>query len=100
MEHESLIGIAIQTALFLLGGYAMVIKADIGARNLKEEVHEMKEQLERLSEVITVQAVQTTRLDNLTSLVASMEKRVEDLRRGQGYVERRDHLGKVIDREY
>lgn len=100
MEHESLIGIAVQTALFLLGGYAMVIRADIGNKNLKLEVTEMKTELKKLADVVTQQAVQTTRLDNMATQVASIERRVEDLRRGAGYVERQDGRGKVIDREW
>ena len=98
MEHESLIGIAIQTALFLLGGYAMVIKADIGARNLKEEVSEMKEELKTLANVITVQAVQTTRLDNLTVQVTQQGRTIEELRRGAGFIA--DRNAKSVDREY
>lgn len=99
-QYTTLIGIVVQTALLILAGYGMVIRNDVGNKNLKEEVSEMARKLEKLAEVITTQAVQTTRLDNITALVASMEKRIEDLRRGQGYIERRDHSGKVIDREY
>lgn len=98
MDHESLIGIAIQTALFLLGGYAMVIKADIGARNLKEEVAEMKEELKTLANVITIQAVQTTRLDNLTAQVTTQGRTIEDLRRGTGFIS--DRGAKSVEREY
>lgn len=90
----TLLGIAIQTALYLLAGYAMVIRNDAGNKNLKEEVLEMKEELKSLAQVITMQAVQTTRLDNLSGLLSSVEKRVEDLRRGNGYVQ------KELDREY
>lgn len=98
MDHESLIGIAIQTALFLLGGYAMVIKADIGARNLKEEVTEMKEELKTLASVITQQAVQTTRLDNLTIQVSQQGRTIEELRRGTGWIG--DVNAKTVNREY
>lgn len=98
MEHESLIGIAIQTALFLMGGYAMVIKADIGARNLKEEVTEMKEELKTLADVITAQAVQTTRLDNLAAQVVQQGRTIEELRRGIGWIN--DRGAKSVDRPY
>lgn len=95
MEHyETLIGIAVQTILFLLAGYGMVIRNDIGNRNLKEEVASMKDELKKLAEVITLQAVQTTRINGLTAQVTSIEQRVEDLRRGNGFVQRQ------VDREY
>jgi hypothetical protein len=100
-EYVTLIGIGVQTALYLLAGFALVIRADASAKNLKEEVHEMKEELKKLADVITLQAVQTTRLDNLTSTMMSIEKRVEDMRRGNGYVQRRSATGKdAIDDEY
>jgi methylphosphotriester-DNA--protein-cysteine methyltransferase len=96
---DALIGLAVQTAIFLLGGFAMVIRTEVGARQLKEEVASMKEGLKKLTDVIIIQAVQTTRLDNMMQMVTSMERRIEDLRRGMGYVERRDGT-KEIDREY
>ena len=93
-QYSTVIGIGIQTVLFLLAGYGMVIRNDIGNSNLKEEIASMKEELKKLAEVITMQAVQTTRINGLTEQVTSIEKRVEDLRRGNGFVQRQ------VDREY
>jgi replicative DNA helicase len=93
-QYSTVIGIAVQTILFLLAGYGMVIRNDIGNTNLKEEIASMKEELKKLAEVITMQAVQTTRINGLTEQVTSIEKRVEDLRRGNGFVQRQ------VDREY
>jgi NADH:ubiquinone oxidoreductase subunit D len=84
--YVTIIGIAVQTALFLLGGYAMVLRNDWSNKALKIELMAMQKQLERLAEVITTQAVQTTRIDNLYGLFNSVDKRVEDLRRGNGYI--------------
>ncbi len=98
MEHEGLIGIAVQTAIFLLGGFGMVIKNDLSNKTLRGEVKLIQLELRKLADVITTQAVQTTRIDNLNTQVSSLERRVEDLRRGQGYVQARGRL--AIDGEY
>jgi hypothetical protein len=61
-----------------------------------DDILGVKAELKKLTDVITVQAVQTTRIDNLSSLLTSVEKRVEDLRRGNGYITGR----KSMDGEY
>lgn len=98
--YVTLTGIAVQTVLYLLAGYAMLIRNDtqrnLNTDSLKAEVREMKEELKDLAKVIIEQAVQTTRLDNMTTMVMSIERRVEDLRRGAGYVKGR----REIDGEY
>ena len=86
--YVTIIGIAVQTALFLLGGYAMVLRNDWSNRALKAELVAMQRQLEKLSEVITIQAVQTTRIDNLHQQITMLQRNYEDLRRGTGIIER------------
>ncbi len=102
--YATFISIGVQTVIFLGGGYRMMIRTnaanEVRNEQLKTEVAGMKEELKTLAQVITTQAVQTTRLDNLTGILASVEKRVEDLRRGEGYLERREGRGRIIDREY
>jgi hypothetical protein len=61
-----------------------------------EDIIGVKTELKKLTDVITVQAVQTTRIDNLSSLITSVDKRVEELRRGVGWVTGR----KGIEGEY
>ena len=98
--YVTAIGIAIQTFLYLAGAYVLFIrneaKQQTNAESLGKEVKEMKEKLEKLAEVITTQAVQSNRLDNMESHLASMDKRLEDLRRGDGWV----HGRRGIDGEY
>lgn len=86
--YVTIIGIAVQTALFLLGGYAMVLRNDWSNKALKAELAAMQRQLEKLSEVITKQAVQTTRIDNLYQQITMLQRNYEDLRRGTGIIER------------
>ena len=96
MENITLIGIVVQTVLFLLGGYAMVIRNDGSNQNLREDVKGIEKELKKLSEVITGQAVQTTRIDNLAAQVTMLYRNLEELRHGNGFVKG----SSGIDREF
>ena len=93
-QYGTLIGIAVQTALFLLGGYSMVIRNDFSNKTLKSEVTEMQNELKKLSEIVTQMAVQTVRLNNLSDQFTGLQRTVEDLRRGNGWIQKR------VDGEY
>ena len=86
MDHEWLIGLGVQTVLFLAGGYAMVLKNDWSNKVLEDRMDAMGGEMQKLAQVITQLAVQDVRINNLTSQLISVDKRVEDLRRGNGYV--------------
>ncbi len=96
IETITIIGIAVQTIFFLLGGYAMVLRSDWSNRNLQTQVTDMNKEIKKLAEVVTIQAVQTTRIDNLTALITMLQRNVEELRRGNGWVQGT----KGIDHEY
>ncbi len=85
---DFLIGIAVQTLLFLAGCYAMVLRNDWNTRSMKDQLHGMQDELKKLAEVIVTQAVQTTRIDNLNSQVTTMGRELSDLRRGNGFIVR------------
>jgi hypothetical protein len=93
-----MIGIAIQTLLFLAGGYAMVLRNDWSTRTMKEQLEGMQDELKKLSEVITIQAVQTTRIDNINGQVTTLQRELSDLRRGNGWIVRRPGGG--VEGEY
>lgn len=97
MNYEWMVALAVQTILFLAGGYGMVLKNDWSNKALERRLDQMSEELKGLAVVITTQAVQTNRLDNMDVHIASLDRRVEDLRRGNGYV-RGSRSG--IDGEY
>ncbi len=86
IENITIVGIVIQTVMYLLAGYALVVRHDESNKNLKAEFLNMQEQLKKLSEVITQMAVQTIRVDNLSEQFTLLHRTVEDLRRGTGYV--------------
>jgi prefoldin subunit 5 len=86
IETITIIGIVIQTSLFMLGGYSLVVRHDESTKYLKTEMQGMQHQLQKLSEVITQMAVQTIRVDNLNNQVTMLQKTVEELRRGTGFV--------------
>jgi len=88
MAWEIIASIGMQTALFLLGGYAMVLRNDWSTKDLKEELESMEEELKKLAQVITQIAVQDIRIDNLTSLMVNLQHELSDLRRGDGWIDR------------
>lgn len=97
--YVTAIGIAIQTLLYLLGGYAMIVRNDVKrkaqADAVKLDVAGMREELKQLAKVVTAQAVQNTRIDNLYSQMTLMHQTIEALRRGNGWIQRH-----TVDGEY
>ena len=98
IETITIIGIVIQTSLFMLGGYSLVVRHDESTKYLKTEMHGMQQQLQKLSEVITQMAVQTIRVDNLNNQVTMLQKTVEELRRGTGWIGKGSRTS--VDGEY
>jgi prefoldin subunit 5 len=77
-----LIGIIVQTVLFLLAGYGMVIKNDASVNSLKTEVKEIQKEIKEMANVITQLAVQAVRLDNIGERLNALDRKFEELRRG------------------
>lgn len=88
--YATLIGIGIQTLLYLLGGYSMVVRNDARTDILREQIEGMTKELKKLADVVTLQAVQTERIQNLSARVTMLQRNIEDLRRGDGYI--RPHI--------
>lgn len=84
--YVTLIGIGVQTALFLLGGYAMVIRTDFSSKTLKEQVEAIQKELKGLATIITTLAVQDERLNNQARRIDLIDQKIEGLRRGEGFV--------------
>ena len=87
-----LISTVAQTVIFLLGVYGMVLRTDWNSKGLKDEIGEMKDELKKLAHVITIQAVQTKEIENLREQLVMLQRTVEELRRGNGYVRGRTGL--------
>jgi hypothetical protein len=81
-----LVGVGIQTILFLLGGYAMVVRNDGSNKTLKEQVTGIQSELKSLATVVTSLAVQDERLNNQAHRIDLMDDKIERLRRGDGFV--------------
>ncbi len=90
MSWDVIIGLGVQTALFVLAGYAMVLKNDWSSKALATQMSEMEDEIKKLAIVITQIAVQDIRIDNLTSLVANLQHELYDLRRGRGVITEKD----------
>lgn len=63
---------------------------------MQREIKELKDVAKAMAVVVTGQAVQSTRLDAQTERLNILDKRVEDLRKGDGFI--RGHHG--VDGEY
>ncbi len=97
-EYAPLVAIGIQTVVFLFGGGAMVLRASQDNKELREDMKGMQEELKGLAKIVTEQAVQSQRLNDQGRRMTMLEARIEDLRRGKGYVNDRDATS--MDREY
>ena len=84
MSWDVIIGLGVQTALFVLAGYAMVLKNEWSSKALAKQLDSVDDELKKLALVITQIAVQDVRIDNLTGLVVTMQRELADLRRGEG----------------
>ncbi len=92
----SILGLVLQTVLFLGGGFIMVLRNDWSNKNLEKKMEGMQTELKKLADVVITQAVQTTQITNLAAQFTMLQRTVEDLRRGTGYVKGRHG----IDGEY
>lgn len=50
------------------------------------EIKELKDEVKEIAKVVTQMAVQTTRLDAMAQRISMIEKLIDDLRRGEGYI--------------
>lgn len=87
-----LVGIVLQTLIFLAGLYGMVLRTDWQGKGLRDDMIEMKEDMKRLADVVTTQAVQTQQIEHLTGQITMLQRNLEDLRRGNGFVRGRSGL--------
>jgi TolA-binding protein len=85
-----------QGVVFLAGLYAIVLRAGWNGKEIKDEMVEMKEEMKKLAQVITVQAVQTERIQHLAEQLSSLQREVGDLRRGNGWIQG----VRGVDKEY
>ena len=76
----------------------MIVRNDITLKAFQKELAKMQQELSALAQVITKQAVQDERLNAQSQRMLMLEQRVEDLRRGRGYVQ--NHQAETVDREY
>ena len=84
--YITLVGIAAQTVLYLVGGYALVLKTIWSNDALAEQVKAIQVELKALSTIITTLAVQDERLNNQGDRINQMDKKIEALRRGDGFI--------------
>lgn len=84
--YVTLLGIGVQTFLYLLGGYGLVLRNDWSNKAMKEQIVGIQLELKGLATVVTALAVQDERLDNQGKRLNDMDRKIEALRRGEGFV--------------
>jgi hypothetical protein len=84
--YMTLVGIGIQTALFLLGGYGLVLRNDFSNKALNKQVEGIELELKGLAVIVTTLAVQDERLNNQARRIDVMDQKIEGMRRGEGFV--------------
>jgi hypothetical protein len=94
----ALVALGLQTVVFLGGGWVMVLRNNWSTQALEKGQIAMQEELKKLAEVITNQAVQSVRLDNQGSQIVLLQKEISDLRRGDGWIKGKPRGG--VNGEY
>jgi hypothetical protein len=87
-----MIAVGLQTTFFLAGVYVMVVQNSQSNKRLQDEVTGMKDELKKLAQVVITQAVQTKEIETLRDQLVMLQRNVEDLRRGNGFVRGRTGL--------
>ncbi len=96
MPDPHLIAIGVQTLLFLAGVYAMILKSGWTAKDVKAELEAVKLELHELKKIVVVQAVQARDIEHTRSQLLMLQRTVEELRRGIGWVQG----PQGVDRQY
>jgi hypothetical protein len=97
VPYTFLIGIGMQTALFFLGAYAIVIRTEAYTKVLQEKIEaiheglrlqisEMQREIKGMADIVVRQAIQSTRLESLSERFNILDQRLEDIRRGHGFI--------------
>lgn len=85
-------------AAFLFRKGGDIAKLNMAVENALTEISELKKEISKIGQILTQVAVQNERMDNLGSRLNLMDRRYDELRRGQGWIT--GHKGPVLDGEY
>lgn len=82
----ALIGVVLTTLLGAsrFGKMSGIVEKTLQVQN--EMIKELKADISKLGEVVVTMAVSTTRLDNQGAQIATLQREVGDLRRGEGFI--------------
>lgn len=97
-EIVAIIG-SVGVGLFTIG--RSTSRVELSLTNQAKDIAGMQIEIKKLTEIIILQAVQTTKLDSLSDNYVLLHRTVEDLRRGDGWITKRAGERKPgIDGEY
>ena len=92
MELESVIRIIEAIAILLGGGFVLfkigkaVSKFEVISSQQSKEITELKDAMSRIGDIITQMAIQTQRQDAFAQRITQVEKRVDELAHGEGFI--------------
>jgi hypothetical protein len=97
------LGNIIEIGVIIAGGIAVLLKTstnvsllNAGLIAVKDDMVRMQTEIKEMAAVITQLSVQTVRMDALSERIAMLDRRYEELRRGNGWVTGRH----TLDGEY
>src|SRR5882762_6191852 len=85
-EIVAIIG-SVGIGLFTIG--KSTSRVELSLLNQARDITGLQAEIKKLSEIIVLQAVQSTKLDSLNDNYILLHRTVEDLRRGQGWITKR-----------
>jgi len=83
-------------AAFLFRKGGDYTRLEMAVKNALTEISELKSEVSQVGQVLTKLAVQSERLDHITQRQNMIDRRMDDLRRGDGYI----HGPRGLDKEY
>lgn len=75
-------------------------RVELSLTNQAKDILGLQGEIKKLTEIIVLQAVQTTKLDSLNDNYVLLHRTVEDLRRGNGWITGDKERKRGIDGEY
>lgn len=83
-------------AAFLFRKGGDIAKLNMAVENALTEISELKQEISKIGQILTQVAVQNERMDNMGQRQNLMDRRLDELRHGDGWV----RGPKGIDKEY
>lgn len=92
------LGLLVTSGSFLFRKGGDLQKLQMAVKTALEEIGQLKQEVSKIGHILTQVAVQNERLDNIGQRMNMMDRRTDELRRGQGFIQSPRSSG--VDGEY